>query len=197
MRNKATLAKFTAHTMLAAAFSMLTACGSQSDDPKKEAESVNDEKFDDRRAEKDAQFLVDAAEINYQEMELGELAQSNAMDPEVKKLGKMMKEEHVKLLGELKKLAENKGVALPEVVSHKGRKACDQLSKKSGRDFDKAYCDKMVEGHKDAISEFEDAARDVKDKEIREWAFSSLPALSRHLDHFVAYDKKHENGKRD
>lgn len=176
------------------AFVMLMACGSQkAEDPKKEAERQNTEKFDDRNMERDAQFLVDAAEINYQEMELGELAQSNGYDSVVKKLGKMMVEEHIRLSNDLKRLAADKGIILPEAVSDKGRKECDRLSKKTGEGFDKEYCDKMVEGHKKAISKFEDAARDGADKDIKDWAFSSLPVLSKHLDHFLACHKKNGN----
>jgi putative membrane protein len=167
------------------------ACNGPKNDPKNAAEKQNDEKFTDRDQEKDAHFLVDAAEINYEEMELGELAISNASDPEVKKLGKMMLEEHTKMLADLKQLAKRKNITIPEAVSDHGRRECDRLSKKTERNFDKEYCDKMVKGHKKAISLFEDASKNRHDEEIRAWAFSSLPALSAHLEHSEACRKKY------
>ena len=49
--------------------------GKKSDDVKDVAEEQNDEKFDSNQQEKDAQFVVNAAEMNIEEIQLGQLAQ--------------------------------------------------------------------------------------------------------------------------
>ena len=55
----------------------LTACGNSSkpEDTKVIAEEQNDEKLAAKTDEKDAQFLVNAAEISLEEISLGQLAQ--------------------------------------------------------------------------------------------------------------------------
>lgn len=49
--------------------------------------------------------------------------------------------------------------------------------------FDKEYCGKMVDEHKDAISLFEKASTNTTDTDIKAWATLTLQALRSHLDH--------------
>ena len=162
----------------------VTSCNSNKpEDPKDIAEEQNDERFDERKSEKDAQFLVEAATINMEEIKLGELAQQKGTLADVKDLGKMMVKEHTQALADLTKLAESKSVVLPAALPEEAQKAYDKLNEKTGKDFDKEYCDKMVKGHKDAIDKFEKASSDAEDADIRNWASSMLPSLRTHLDH--------------
>lgn len=160
-----------------------TACDNGNpEDTKEMADEENDARFDDKKSEKDAAFLVDAAEINLQEIKLGELAQEKGTTNEVKELGKMMVKEHTKAWNDLKKLAANKSVALPAGLTEDGQEAWDKLNDKTGADFNKEYCDMMVKGHKDAIDKFEWASSKAEDADIRNWASSMLPALNEHLE---------------
>lgn len=161
----------------------LAACGGGAEeDPAKVAEEINEENFDDRKNEKDADFLVEAATINMEEIKLGELAQQKGSMAEVKALGKMMEEEHSKSFESLKTLAENKMVTLPSSLPEDVMDAYNKLNEKSGKEFDEAYCDMMVKGHKRAIDKFEKAANDANDADIRNWASSAIPSLQMHLD---------------
>ncbi len=72
--------------------------------------------------------------------------------------------------------------------------AYQKLIDKPGRDFDKAYCDMMVDGHKKAVDRFESAAADSKDSDIRSWANSMLPILRSHLDHAMVCQAKCTKG---
>jgi putative membrane protein len=153
------------------------------DDTKEMAEDENDARFDERKSEKDAEFLVDAAEINLEEIKLGELAQQKGTTNDVKELGKMMVQSHTNALKDLKNLAANKSVALPGSLTEDGQEAYDKLNEKSGADFNKDYCDMMVKGHKNAIERFEWASSKATDSEIRNWASAMLPTLNEHLEH--------------
>ena len=163
----------------------ISSCGNnaKTEDTKEVAEDHNEAKFDDNKTEGDAEFLVNAAEINMMEIQLGELVASKAMMGEVKELGKMMVTQHTKSLAELKGLAEKKMMTIPTELTNEGKDMYEKLNKKSGMDFDKEYCDMMVNGHKDAIDKFEKASANSTDADIKEWATSSLPALRTHLDH--------------
>jgi len=177
-RNIACIALFSVGTLA------VTSCNNnKAEDPKDVAEEINDDKIDDRKSEKDADFLVEAASINMGEIKLGELAQQKGILKDVKDMGAMMVKEHNAALNDLKSLAANKSVTLPAAITEENQEDYDKLNKKSGADFDKEYADMMVKGHKDAIDKFEKAASDAEDGDIRNWAASMLPALRAHLEH--------------
>ena len=168
-------------------------------DPKEVAEDKNDEKIDSTsnstntdKMKWDADFLVAAAEINQEEIQLGQLAQTNGQMKEVKDLGKMLVADHSKASAELKALAAKKSIALPASLTDDAKDAYKKLSEKKGKDFDNAYTNMMVDGHKKAIEKFEKAAADATNPEIKAWAASMLPGLKTHLDHAITCQKNHE-----
>lgn len=163
-------------------------------DPKDVAEEHNDAKFH-KDAEKDAQFMVDAAEINLNEIKLGNLVQTKSASKQIKDLGKMMVTDHTKNLEELKKLASSKNVTLPESVTEKGMDEYNKLNEKTGRDFDKKYAEMMVDGHKEAIKKFEKCEEDCTDSQLKNWAIKTLPALRSHLDHSMSCYDTYKNDK--
>ena len=57
----------------------------------------------------------------------------------------------------------------------------DDLSKKSASDFDKAYVSKMVSDHKSTVSMFEDAAKKLKDPDLKAFVDKTLPTIKGHL----------------
>ncbi len=166
-------------------------CGdtSKPEDTKEMASDSNDEKFDDTK-DMGADFLVNAAEINLEEIQLGQLAQANGTTQDTKDLGKMMEAEHSKAMKDLEALAAKKAITIPTTLTEKGQDAYKKLSEKKGVDFDKEYADMMVKGHKDAIDKFEKAAGNVKDTEISAWASSMLPSLKTHLSHSEMCEEK-------
>ena len=133
---------------------------------------------------------MEAAEINMEEIQLGQLSQSKSKNAEIIALGKMMEDAHTKAMNDLKSLAGKKQVTIPTTLTEDGQDAYKKMSDKSGKDFDKEYCDMMVKGHKKAIDKFEKAAEDSQDADIKVWAASMLPNLRTHLDHAIMSDEK-------
>jgi putative membrane protein len=56
------------------------------------------------------------------------------------------------------------------------------LSKKSGKEFDRAYMKMMVDDHQEDIKAFEKSSNDAKDADIKAFASKTLPTLRMHLD---------------
>jgi putative membrane protein len=176
---------------------IVTSCSNNNPQPKTEdstqvADKQNDAKFDNKKQKNDADFLVDAAAISLEEIKLGKLAQQKGSIADVRELGKMMIEAHTKILRQDSDLAKTKQVTLPDSVSAEAADNYNQLKDKTGNDFNKAYCDRMVSGHKDAIAKFEKEAADSRDQDIKEWAATTLPELRKHLDKVFACQKKCE-----
>ncbi len=116
------------------------------------------------------------------EVQLGKLAQEKSKNQRVKHFGEMMVQDHSKAGDELKGLASKKNVTLPADLSEDHKKHKADLSKKSGKDFDKSYMDMMVDGHQNAIDAFEKTSNNTKDADVKAWVDKILPTLRVHLD---------------
>ena len=152
-----------------------------SDDNKEIAEDRNDEQLEDTGLKNDAEFAVEAADGGMLEVQLANVALRNASSAEVKEYAQMILNDHSKANDELKSLAEKKNIVLPIALSDKSQKKLNDLSEKTGAEFDKAYCNQMVKDHKDDINEFEKQAEKGNDPELKSWAAQKLQTLERHL----------------
>ncbi|WP_293942693.1 MULTISPECIES: DUF4142 domain-containing protein [unclassified Sphingobacterium] len=183
---------------LAIAFSIVAvqSCGGGAkNDSKETADSINEEKApenidDDQVAatplsvsEEDAKFVTEAANGGMAEVELGQLAQQKAQHADVKAFGEMMIKDHSKANDELTALAQAKNITVPATVGAEQQKVKDDLAKKAGREFDKAYIDEMVEDHEKDVKLFEDASKNLKDAELKAFVDKTLPTLRTHLEH--------------
>lgn len=164
----------------------------KTEDSKEVAEDKNDAKMNGMKNEADAQFLVNVAEINQEEISLGKLAEQKGSMKDVKELGKMMVEAHTKAMTDLSTLAMSKSISLPEAKTDDVNDVYKEMNQKSGKKFDSAYCDKMVDGHKDAISKFEKASNNAVDPDIKAMAANMLPELHKHLEMAEMCKKKCE-----
>ncbi|WP_234736822.1 DUF4142 domain-containing protein [Tellurirhabdus bombi] len=142
------------------------------------AEDANEDKagVDDD----DSEFAITAASGGMMEVELGRMAQEKGQSQQVKDFGAMMVQDHSKANDELKALAAAKNITLPGTLSDKHQKHVDDLSKLSGAEFDKEYVKLMVNDHKEDIDEFEEAAKEDQDADLKAFAAKTLPTLKAH-----------------
>jgi putative membrane protein len=133
-------------------------------------------------SKQDADFVVKAASGGMLEVQLGQLAQTNAASQAVKDFGAMMVRDHGKGGAELTALAATKQIIVPDSISNEQKKERNDLARKKGKEFDKAYVKLMIDDHKEDISEFDKAAKNANDPDIKSWAGKTLPMLQHHLD---------------
>lgn len=166
------------------AWTGLNACNNNgnNESAKEVADSANEQKFEDTHMENDADWAVDAAAGGMMEVKLGELAQKNGGSAQVKDFGKTMVTDHSKANDELKAVAAKKNITLPAALSDDAQKKYDDLSKKTGKDFDKDYISMMVDDHQDDIDKFKKEAADGHDADLKTWASDKIPVLQHHLD---------------
>ena len=126
-------------------------------------------------------FMTEAAQGGMAEVQLGKLAASKAKDPEVKKFGQMMVDDHTKANNELKTVAAKKNFTLPaDIGSHKS--TLDELTGLSGADFDKEYVEEMVDDHETDVAAFQKQADNGTDPDVKAFAAKTLPVLKKHLE---------------
>lgn len=126
-------------------------------------------------------FAMKAASGGMMEVTLGQLAQQKATNQRVKDFGAMMVSDHSKANTELSNIAAAKGLTLPSTME-KHQQHIDDLSKKEGNDFDKAYMKMMTKDHEKDIMAFEKAASGSSDSTIKGFAKRTLPVLRMHFD---------------
>jgi len=171
-------------------FHVLSCSNQDTKETKKINGEYNQAKSENGEDDPDEQFLVYAAETNLEEIRLGQLAQQNGMLKEVKELGKMLEEDHTKLMNDLTKLADKRSIKLPSSPDDNTLNTYAKLSAKSGTVFDKKYCNFIISAHKDAITVFKRVSAESDDSDIRVWATETLTGLRKHLDDAVNCQKR-------
>lgn len=185
MKNQLITATLLRYSIFLITIVPLAACSggaSQSSEAKEAANEYNEKKFDDENTKVDAQFLISAAEINLEEIKLGQLAQQNGGSASVKEMGKMMEDAHTQTYNELAVLAQTKIVTIPTEMNANGIAFYEKMKGKSGADFDKEYTEIMIRDHEKAIELFESAANSSRDPDVKQFAGKTLPVLQTHLN---------------
>ncbi len=131
----------------------------------------------------DSNFVVKATVANMEELKVLQAGWDNGTDKELKAHAKMMIADHKKLGAKVKDYSGKKSYTLPDNDGGKGDDDLTALNKNTkGKDWDKAWVDKMVDGHNDAISLFEKYQDKVKDPDLKSMITDALPTLHSHLD---------------
>lgn len=133
-------------------------------------------------------FMKDAAMGGMAEVEISKLAKDRALNPRVKKFAEMMINDHSAANNDLKTIAREKNVTLPENLG-KHQDHLEDLSSKNGADFDKAYMKMMVSDHKDVVDAFEKCAENGTDPDVKTFASQKLPTLRKHLEEAKAINE--------
>ncbi|WP_293741109.1 DUF4142 domain-containing protein [uncultured Pedobacter sp.] len=166
------------------------ACNGGNKDAKESADSLNMAKDTTTNTaatggiavdEADAKFTTQAAVGGMAEVELGKLALEKSSNPQVKEFATMMVKDHGMANTELMAIAKQKNITLPSTVDDEHKKKMEDLSKKTGTDFDKAYVSAMVDGHKSTLKLMEDESKDGKDADLKAFATKTAPIVQSHL----------------
>lgn len=197
--------KMKALLSLTCAAALTVACGG--DGRTESVTTGNEEVIAERGVDSDERdFVEEIAIASAAEIELGQMAVQKASNPEVKKYGQMMVDDHTKAGEELKQLAQQYNITVPAALDEKHRDLRDKLANLSGREFDEAYIDAMVDSHQNVVDKLQarvddrdrgvagtsgttttsvqpEEADDHAEASVNMWAASTLPAVKAHLDH--------------
>ena len=170
--------------------------GSTSDDSdttatsKEDAEDKNDSALSMKAAEKDAQFLVDVVASNYGEVKLAKLGQQRSSHKDLKGVAKLLEADHTAVLNDLKSLASTKSIVIPTEESPDAKDKLKELGADKASEFDKEWCEMLMDSHKTSITRFENAANDISDADIKNFVNTVLPKLRTHHDKLMECHKK-------
>jgi putative membrane protein len=132
---------------------------------------------------------LDAADVKFVKTEsaagsavvkLAELGVQKAERADVKAFAETLVTDHTQANKELSALAVEKGVEVSAVISPKHAEEFQNLEKASKADFDKEFLADIISDHKKCVSNFEEAAKDAKNSDVKTWAEKMLPVLKAH-----------------
>src|SRR3954454_8489196 len=131
-------------------------------------------------SEKDKSFATEAAMGGMPELELGNLAQQNAQNDDVKQFGARMVQDHTAANQQLTPILQAKDIPAPTQLDATHRRTMDKLSKIRGAEFDRAYMREMVEDHDKDVKKFRQEAEHGSDADLKTFAQNTLPVLEQH-----------------
>jgi len=129
----------------------------------------------------DHDFAVEAASGGMSEVKLGHLALQKGNSNAVKSFGEKMITDHTKASDDLRQIAGEESIQLPEDMPKKEQALYDRLSKLQGMQFDRAYVQSVVKDHKKDVSAFEKETSSGSDPKLKDFANRTLPTLKDHL----------------
>lgn len=147
------------------------------------AQAADAAKDTDKLSHQDKSFLKDAAEAGNAEVDASKTALDKSSSADVKTFAQMMVDDHGKAGAELKTLAEQKGVKVPDSPSVAKKTEIKMLSERKGSSFDQHYAESIgVKAHQDTIKLFQKEVDKGTDADVKAWASKTLPALQHHLE---------------
>lgn len=161
----------------------LTGCaGSSTTDSVVQAKRANDARFsNDEHMRKAASFLVEMTDARMMDAKEGEVAASRGVASDVKSYGTKMIHEQGVLLDEIRTLASEQGITLPQQISDEKSAGLKSLQAKSGKDLDSQFINMSCIDHKRDVKEFQQATN-LSSAHVSAYARRRLPTIQEHLD---------------
>lgn len=130
----------------------------------------------------DMQMMGDMANANLAEIETGKLALEKSQTPEVKKFAQQMIDDHTQAQADLRKLAQSKGVDLPNKPDKKHQAMAEKMQDKSGEEFDRMYLKQVgVNDHQKTLKLLQKVQKNANDPELKALAAKTKPIVEQHL----------------
>jgi len=127
------------------------------------------------------EFVSNAARGGALEVQLGNLAAQKASSEDVKRFGERMATDHSQLGQKLQQVASNLNLTPDQNLTPAQQNTVKGLEKLSGKAFDREYIRSMIIDHEKDIAEFQRAASQATNPDIKQFVTEALPTLQEHL----------------
>jgi putative membrane protein len=129
----------------------------------------------------DKMFVQKAMQGSLAEVQLGQLTLQKSNNEQVKQFAQKMIDDHTKLNEQMKPVAQQLGVSVPQQPSKKDSKNIAKMQQLSGTDYDQAYIRDMVKDHKQDLSDFQTEASNGQDATVKDAATQGSKVIAQHL----------------
>jgi putative membrane protein len=128
-----------------------------------------------------SKFLVNSYESGMFEIQLSQLAATNALDADVKNLAATLVTGHTSINAKISAIAASDNFVLPVALNADHQKDLQDMAKLKGADFDKKYINTIVDGHEKSVSNYKDAYKNLAAGDTKTFAAETLPKIEDHL----------------
>ena len=138
-------------------------------------------------------FVQKALASGQMEMQMGQIGQTQAQNPEVKALADALVRDHTQANQKLQQIASSKSITADKSGHgdhQKHQQHLGKLKQQTGAEFDKEFVRMALKHHKKDIQEFEKAQTDLNDTELKSFVSETLPKLRQHQQMAQAAAKK-------
>ena len=139
----------------------------------------------------DKMFVRKALQGGLTEVQLGQLTLQKSDNSQVKEFAQRMVDDHTKLGEQMKPIAQQLGVGVPDQPSKKDRQLIAKMQALSGSAYDQAYIKDMVKDHKQDLSEFQTEASSGQDQTVKDAATQGSKVIAEHLQMAQQLAKDH------
>lgn len=129
----------------------------------------------------DVAFVTAVITSGMVETEAGKLASEKSADTAIQSYGKLLITQHQQLSKDLKDIVAQRRVDVPERLDEAQDSKLDRLRNTSGKAFDRAFIQQMIEDHTTAVTLFDQAGASGKDVHIQAFANKNIPIIRNHL----------------
>jgi putative membrane protein len=126
------------------------------------------------------EFLKNASQADETEIAMANVAEGKSPNTQVKDLARMMRTDHEQNYAQLQTLAQAHAVTIDSGPDRLNQHEINRLQKANDADFDKEYTKIMLKDHVKCMLRFE-AASDLEEQDVRQYAQNTLPVLRHHL----------------
>lgn len=129
----------------------------------------------------DKMFVHKALQGGMAEVQLGQLALQKSSNDDVKQFAQKMIDDHTKLGDDMKPVAEQMGVKIPDSLSSKDKGTMTKLQALNGDAFDKAYIKDMVKDHETDQRAFKQEMTSTTDPQLKQVVTHGEEVITEHL----------------
>jgi putative membrane protein len=159
----------------------LTAAGVGAAEEKEKSQSSTQQSQEGKVSAMDKAWAKMSAAADMAEIRLSKVAQEKGTSEQVKQHAAKMIEDHTKSSQELKQIASQHKIDLKVEIPEEKKEAIQEITQKSGAEFDQAYMDHQLAAHRMAVAHYQNGAELLKNQELQSFAQKTLPIIQGHL----------------
>ncbi len=151
---------------------LISGCKEKDENPIETKESMS---------QMDQEFMKKAGIFNASEIDISQLVREKSTNAYMKEYATLLFQDHTKAQNELINLGALKQVFVPNEPDSLHKAMKEKLAKLNDAKFDSAYLAMLVINHKRSIQDFDKAAKESKDRDVKHYAHKFIPNLYKHL----------------
>jgi putative membrane protein len=124
--------------------------------------------------------IQEASKMNTATIQFGQLAAQKAQNPQLKRFGQTLEQDHRKAQTELESIAKKHNVTLQTTLEPKCQEEMTRLQGLSGSEFDKEFAKGAIEGHAMALAHVEKGSKEVQDADLSQYTRNMTAKLRDH-----------------